>query len=195
MKMTNIAFTLAALFTAAPLATQVAHAGPDFVTSDRAKPYAASDAHREEQPQDDVVFDYDSAALSDTSRIQLRSVAKWLSIHPQARLVLEGHADSTGRRPHNAELASRRATATREHLTSIGVDPDRIIIALYGENRARVPADRWDRRVKMFATTLPMGQLVAAELDRDAIEVSWTQNRAVYHQSRGITPVASIARR
>jgi len=193
MNMTKIAMTLAAVL-AAPLAG-VAHAGPDFVTSDRARPHAASDAHQEEQPQDDVVFDYDSAALSDTARIQLQSVAKWLYIHPQARIVLEGHADATGARPHNATLASRRATATREHLTSIGVDPDRIVIALYGENRARVPADRFDRRVKMFATTLPLGQLVTAELDRNAIEVSWTRNNSVYRESRGITPVAAIATR
>lgn len=191
MKLTNVAFALAALVTTAG----VAYAGPDFVTPDRAKPYAASDAHREEQPQDDLVFDHDAAGLSDTARLQLRAVAKWLYIHPQARIVLEGHADSTGPRRHNADLASRRAMATRDHLTSIGVDPDRIVIALYGENRARVPADRWDRRVKMFATTLPLAKLVAAELDRDALEVSWTQNRAVYHESRGITPVASIARR
>jgi outer membrane protein OmpA-like peptidoglycan-associated protein len=191
MKMTTLAFSLTALITAVP----AAFAGPDFVTSDRAKPLAASDAHREEQPQDDVVFDYDSAALSDTSRLQLRSVAHWLYIHPRASIVLEGHADSTGPRHHNADLASRRALATRQHLTSIGVAPDRIVVALYGENRARVPADRWDRRVKVFATTLPMSQLVAAELDRDALEVSWTQNHAAYHESRGITPVASIAKR
>ena len=194
MKMTNIAFTLAAVLAAAPLAT-VAHAGPDFITSDRAKPLAASDAHREQQPQDDVTFDHDSAALSDTARIQLQSVAKWLYIHPQARIVVEGHADSTGARPYNAELANRRAGATRAHLASIGVDPDRIVIALYGENRARVPADRFDRRVRIFASTLPLGKLVAAELDRDAIEVAWTRNHSTYRESRGITPVASIATR
>ena len=187
----TIVLTLAAVL-AAPLA---AHAGPDFVTSDRAKPLAASDARQEEQPQDDVVFDYDSAALSDTARIQLQSVAKWLYIHPQARIVLEGHADSSGARPYNATLADRRAGVTRDALTAIGVDPDRIVVALYGQNRARVPADRFDRRVKMFATTLPLSQLINAELDRSAIEVAWTRNHAVYRESRGITPVATIARR
>lgn len=194
MKMTTIALSLAAVLAAPPL-TGVAHAGPDFVTSDRAKPLAASDAHREEQPQDDVVFDYDSAALSDTARIQLHSVAKWLYVHPQARIVLEGHADSAGPRPYNARLADQRAAITRDHLTSIGVDPDRIVVALYGENRARVPADRFDRRVKMFATTLPLDRLVTAELDHDVIEVSWTRHNARYHESRGITPVATLARR
>lgn len=190
---THLALTLAAVL--APPLAGVAHAGPDFVTSDRAKPLAASDARQEEQPQDDVVFDYDSAALSDTARIQLQSVAKWLYIHPQARIVLEGHADSSGARPYNAALADRRATATRDQLTTIGVDPDRIVVVLYGQNRARVPADRFDRRVKMFATTLPLGQLVDAELDRSAIEVSWTRDHSVYRESRGITPVATIARR
>jgi outer membrane protein OmpA-like peptidoglycan-associated protein len=184
MKMPMLAGALALAMTGS-----VALAGPDFVTPNRSQPLAASDGQREELPQDDVMFAWDSAALSPTARAQLTSVARWLEVHPDARIVLEGHADATGKRPYNADLAERRAQVTRQQLTAIGVDKDRIVVATYGENRAKVPADRFDRRVVVFASTTPLGDLVSAELDRAAIEVTWTRNSAVYHESRGITPL------
>jgi hypothetical protein len=45
----------------------------------------------------------------------------------------------------------------------------------------------------IFASEAPLSQVVAAELDRAAIELSWTRNGSVYRETRGITPVAAIA--
>jgi hypothetical protein len=179
--------TVATLLAAAP-----AFAGPDFVTADRAATLAASDAHSEQQPQDDVVFAFDSTALSPTAQQQLVAAARWLEVHPNYHLVLEGYADSAGPPGYNEDLAARRIQIARDHLIETGVAGDRIVLAVFGENRARRRPDPLDRRVVMFASAAPLAKVVSAELDREAIELSWTRNGSVYRETRGITPVAPV---
>jgi outer membrane protein OmpA-like peptidoglycan-associated protein len=174
------------------VATGPAFAGPDFKTADRSQPLAASDGRSVQQPLDDVVFALDSAALSPGAQAQLVAAAKWLEVHPRHRLVLEGYADSAGPVAYNQDLATRRSQIARNHLVASGVAADRIVVAVYGENRARQRPDPLDRRVVMFASEAPVSQVVSAELDRDAIELSWTHNGTVYRETRGITPVAAI---
>lgn len=166
-------------------------AGPDFVTADRSRPLAASDAHSVQQPLDDVVFALDSAALLPAAQVQLADAARWLAVHPDHRVVLEGYADSSGPASYNQDLATRRVEIARNHLVACGVNADRIVIAVFGEVRAHPRPDPLDRRVILFATEAPVAQVVAGELDRDAIELSWSSHRSVYRESRGISPVAS----
>jgi hypothetical protein len=170
-------------------------AGPDFVTADRASPLAASDARAEQQPLDDIVYALGDSALTPTAKDQLAPIVRWLGVHPSGRVVIEGHADSTGTESFNASLATRRALLVCNHLIDSGVDSDRIVIAVYGENGARRRPDSLDRRVVMFASTAPLPQLVSAELDHNAIEVSWTHRGTRLRETRGITPVATIAPR
>ena len=180
------------------LATAVAApalAGPDFVTADRASPLAASDARTEQQPMDDVVFALDAAELGPAALTQLAQVVRWLDVHPGYHLIVRGHADSSGTAGYNADLAERRARLVRNHLIGSGVDPDRIVAAVYGENGARRRPNALDRRAVMFASTAPVPQLVSAELDLDAIEVAWTHHGSQLRETRGITPVATIAGR
>jgi hypothetical protein len=171
--------------------TGPALAGPDFVTADRSEPLAASDGRSVQQPLDDVVFRFDSAALSPTAQVQLVAAARWLAVHPDHRIVLEGYADSVGPSPYNQDLATRRLEIAKNHLRVSGVAADRIVLAVYGENRAHPQPDPLDRRVVLFASAAPLSQVVAAELDRDAIELSWTRNGSVYRETRGITPLAA----
>jgi hypothetical protein len=189
-------FTLAKLLAlTVALSATPALAGPDFVTGDRSKPLAASDAHREQQPMDDIVFTYDGASLLPTAQAQLASAARWLELHPDDRIVLEGYADSSGPYAYNTELAARRVEIARNHLIATGVDTDRIVVAVYGEQGVHRRPHPLDRRVVMFASKAPVARLVTAELARDAIELSWTRDGARYHESRGITPSAIATRR
>lgn len=170
-------------------------AGPDFVTADRAKAYAASDARTENQPMDDIIFHNDDASLLPTAQAQLAAAARWLERHPRYHLVVQGFADSAGGRAYNAELASRRAIIARNHLVASGVDPDRIVVAVYGEQGVHRRPHPLDRRVVMFASRAPVGQLVAGELGRNALELTWSKDGARYHEMRGITPAGVIATR
>jgi outer membrane protein OmpA-like peptidoglycan-associated protein len=177
------------------LAAMPAYAGPDFVTADRMQPLAASDGRRVQQPMDDIVFALDAAALLPAAQAQIASAANWLAVHPGYRLVVEGHADSSGTLSYNADLAGRRSLIVRNHAIDCGVDPDRIVVAVYGENGARPSPDELDRRVVMFATAEPLSLVVSAELDHDALETEWTRNGTRFRETRGITPIAPITPR
>jgi peptidoglycan-associated lipoprotein len=61
--------------------------------------------------------------------------ARWLKAHPNARLLIEGHADDRGTNEYNLALGDRRAKATRDHLISLGVAGARITVITYGEER------------------------------------------------------------
>jgi hypothetical protein len=185
MRATFCATVLAAL-------AGTAVAGPDFVAGDRRQPLAASDGRAVLQPMDDVMFEYDSAALLPAAQVQIARAAKWLARHPGYRIVVEGRADSSGPSAYNQDLAGHRAVMVRNHFIGWGADPDRIVIAVFGENTSRSQPDPLDRRVVMFASNAPLHQVVSAELDRDAIEMLWTRNGTRFRETRGITPVAAI---
>jgi outer membrane protein OmpA-like peptidoglycan-associated protein len=172
-----------------------AFAGPDFVTADRTQPLAASDGRRVQQPLDDIVFALDDAALLPSAQAQIASAARWLAVHPGYRLVVQGHADSSGTAAYNADLAARRSLIVRNHAIDCGVDPDLVVIAVYGENGARRQPDELDRRVVIFATAEPLSRVVSAELDHDAIEAVWTRGTTQFRETRGITPVGAITPR
>ena len=175
--------------------TAPALAGPDFVTGDRFGALAASDTRRLQEPSDEILFALDDAALDPVAASQLAAVVRWLDGRPDDRLVVEGRADSSGTPDHNAELAARRAQAVRSVLIARGVAPDRIVIAVYGENGARQRPDAHDRRAVIYATTAPLPKVISAELDRTPLEVVWTHRGTRLRETRGITPIATVARR
>jgi outer membrane protein OmpA-like peptidoglycan-associated protein len=190
MRAAGLAAALAAL-----VATGSAFADPDFITSDRSNPLAASDGRSEQQPMDDIVFALDAASLLPSAQAQIASAAKWLAVHPEYRLVVEGRADSSGPAAYNEDLAARRGLIVRNHVIACGVSTDRIVLAVYGENTARLSPDSLDRRVVMFATKAPLDEVVAAELDRNALELLWTRNGTRFRETRGITPIAAVVPR
>lgn len=177
------------------LAAPAALAGPDFVTADRSQPLAASDARSVQQPLDDILFEHDSAALFPVAQAQIASAARWLEVHPAHRIVIAGHADSSGPADYNEDLATRRSEIVRNHLIASGVASDRILLAVYGENRARLQPRSFDRRVVMYASAEPIARIISAELDRDAIATVWTRGATRLRESRGITPVTVASRR
>jgi len=59
----------------------------------------------------------------------------WLERHPDAKVVVEGHADARGAADANRALAERRAEAVRDYLVARGADPDRISVVAYGADR------------------------------------------------------------
>jgi chemotaxis protein MotB len=86
----------------------------------------------------DTAFISGSADINDSMRESIKKLADTLNKTP-GRIVIEGHTDnmalSGARYKSNWELASARAAGVLHVFIQQGVDPNRMIIAGYGEYR------------------------------------------------------------
>ena len=83
----------------------------------------------------DVFFAFDESTLSPEARRVLEQNAEYLRRNPQARVQIEGHADERGSTAYNLALGDRRATAAKQYLVSLGIDPSRISTISFGEEK------------------------------------------------------------
>jgi OmpA-OmpF porin, OOP family len=86
-----------------------------------------------------VLFDLDSAKLSeDGARILDDAVATAKRLGA-AMVRIAGHADRSGTRPHNARLSLRRADIVADAFTAAGIDGSAIRMEALGEDNPVVP--------------------------------------------------------
>ncbi len=85
--------------------------------------------------QQRIHFAFDSYELRPEARDVLREKAKLLKNNHDLQIVIEGHCDERGTAEYNLALGERRARAAYEFLILLGVDPDRLSIISYGEER------------------------------------------------------------
>jgi peptidoglycan-associated lipoprotein len=87
----------------------------------------------------DVYFDYDRSDVREDARTVLNRNAdvlkQILSENPNFVVQLEGHCDERGSAEYNLGLGDRRASATKEYLTQLGVPADRLRTISYGKER------------------------------------------------------------
>ena len=104
-----------------------------------------------------IYFDYNSSALSDEGRELVDLHAQYLSAHPEAKVILEGHTDERGSREYNIALGERRASAVQKIIQLLGVSPAQLQAISFGEERPVDPGhveDAWqvNRRVELLYT-------------------------------------------
>jgi hypothetical protein len=126
------------------------------------------------EPTTDVFFDFDSDVLRPEAPAQLEAFAEQLEANPRTRIVIAGHADATGSAVYNVVLSSRRAESVRRALIYRGIDGDRVVVAIYGEDAPRRGSAREDRRVTVSATDQPLYEIVDRNLGV-ATAVMWSQ--------------------
>ena len=85
-----------------------------------------------------IYFDYNQYAIDDMDSSTLDLQANWLDENPSKYILIEGHCDERGTREYNLALGERRANATKDYLTSMGVSPDRISTVSFGKERPDV---------------------------------------------------------
>jgi peptidoglycan-associated lipoprotein len=88
-----------------------------------------------EKPLTDVFFDLDKSELRDDARPALQKDADWLKRWTSVQVTLEGHADSRGSAEYNLGLGSRRATAVKDYLVSLGVPTNRVVVVSKGKEQ------------------------------------------------------------
>lgn len=74
----------------------------------------------------DVLFDTGASTLKPGADLSLDRLAKYMTGHPQTKLIVEGHTDSRGSDAYNDALSERRAQAVVNALISRGVPEDRL---------------------------------------------------------------------
>ncbi|MFN3864001.1 MAG: peptidoglycan-associated lipoprotein Pal [Erythrobacter sp.] len=82
-----------------------------------------------------IYFDTDRYNIDSQDAAALQAQAQYFARYPQITFTIEGHADERGTREYNIALGEKRATAAKNFLTSLGVDPGRIAVVSYGKER------------------------------------------------------------
>jgi outer membrane protein OmpA-like peptidoglycan-associated protein len=133
---------------------------------------AEAEASRDDGLDEEVFFAFDSSALTEAAKSELAAVASRADEQPNAKVVLAGHADATGTAAYNAGLSARRAEAVRDHLVAEGVDRDRIVLGVFGEDAPRRASRLEDRRVSVELSREPLYVIVDQTL-ADGIALIW----------------------
>lgn len=89
----------------------------------------------EELTSSTIHFDFDSYELSEESRGVLSRKADLMRKFMDVKVVIEGYCDERGTEEYNLALGERRARAAFEHLVILGIDPERMAIVSFGEER------------------------------------------------------------
>lgn len=82
-----------------------------------------------------VHFALDSAELNEASQAALKEAAAKLAPRETVHLYVEGHADEQGQTEYNLTLAEKRAKVVQEYLSRLGVQPERLHVVSYGEEK------------------------------------------------------------
>src|SRR5206468_861797 len=89
------------------------------------------------QLTNDILFDFNSAALRTESQQTLRDLAANFRRYADESITVEGHTDNVGSPEYNQGLSERRAYSVRDYLADQGVPASRITATGYGETRPK----------------------------------------------------------
>ena len=94
----------------------------------------------------DILFDYDSAALRSASRTTLNELAENFAQYPDNIIAVEGHTDSTGTDAYNQRLSERRASSVADYLIDRGVASSKVTVYGFGESDPKSSNDTAEGR-------------------------------------------------
>jgi peptidoglycan-associated lipoprotein len=101
-----------------------------------------------------VFFEFDSSTLTEAGRAALEGNAEWLKQDAKRTLTIEGHTDEAGTAEYNLALGERRARAAQDYLLRLGVEPERVRVLTFGEEKPAGTDDSENRRA-VFISAKP----------------------------------------
>jgi len=92
---------------------------------------------KEARPEgmEDVYFDFDQWSVRSDMASTLENNAFWLHENPNATVQIEGFCDEKGTEEYNLALGERRARSASAFLADLGINPARISVISYGEEK------------------------------------------------------------
>ncbi len=88
---------------------------------------------------DHVYFDFDRYNIRPDGAAIIQAKAAFMTQYPAIKTEIQGHCDERGTEVYNMALGDRRARATYNYITSLGIDGSRLTTVSYGKER---PLDR-----------------------------------------------------
>jgi peptidoglycan-associated lipoprotein len=88
---------------------------------------------------EDILFAFDSSALTDQTQQILNNMAEYLRTNPRLTATVAGHCDERGTNAYNIALGERRANSVKNVLVSMGIGADRLNTVSYGEEHPVAP--------------------------------------------------------
>ncbi len=84
-----------------------------------------------------VYFEYDSAEVKGSYRPAIREEARFLSDHPDAKIVVDGNCDERGSAEYNLSLGQRRADTLGKMLVTLGANKNQIKAVSHGKENPK----------------------------------------------------------
>lgn len=88
---------------------------------------------------EDAMFDYDKSTIRADASTALKDdvgvIRDILANYPTQKLMIEGHCDERGSEEYNMALGDRRAKATEEFLSSMGIPGAQLTVISFGKDR------------------------------------------------------------
>ena len=102
-------------------------------------------------------------SLKPGAREKLARIAGILASHPDLKIEIEGHADSTGSTEYNQGLSERRAQAVRSYFNQQGVTTPIVAAVGFGETRpvatnGTAAGRQQNRRVEIIVSGASIGR-------------------------------------
>jgi peptidoglycan-associated lipoprotein len=88
---------------------------------------------------DHVYFDFDRYEIRADGAAIIQAKAAFLQQYPNIRTEIQGHCDERGTEVYNMALGDRRAKATYNYITSLGIGGSRLSTVSYGKERPLDP--------------------------------------------------------
>jgi peptidoglycan-associated lipoprotein len=82
-----------------------------------------------------IYFAYDSSEISEEDVEVIKHHGKYMALHPDVSVRLEGHTDERGTREYNVALADRRAQSVKKLMLFQGPSATQATIISYGEEK------------------------------------------------------------
>ncbi len=86
-----------------------------------------------------IYFDFDKFNLRPDAKADLDKNYEILKEYPNVMVQIQGHCDERGTVEYNLALGEKRASAAKDYLVGMGVNPDRLSTISYGEERPANP--------------------------------------------------------
>ncbi len=111
----------------------------------------------------DVLFDVDRATLKPGAREKLARIAGILATHPDLKIEIEGHTDSTGSEVYNQRLSERRAESVHAYMSQQGIGRAVVGTVGFGEDRpvatnGTAAGRQMNRRVEIIVSGESIGR-------------------------------------